>query len=130
MRVGFVAREVARHGGIAICALVSPYRATRDQVRATIGADRFVEVFMDTPLDVCERRDVKGLYQRARAGELTGLTGIDDPYEPPLAGALVLETAHRSPGENAMVVLAQLIARGLVATDVQMVSTTLPTLAR
>lgn len=129
-RVGFVAAAVVRHGGIAICALVSPYRAARDQVRAMIGADRFVEVFMATPLDVCEQRDVKGLYRRARRGELTGLTGIDDPYEPPLAPALVLETTRQSPRENAVAVLAQLIGRGLVTAGDQVASTTLPMLAR
>jgi sulfate adenylyltransferase len=130
LRVGFVAREIVRHGGIVICALVSPYRATRDRVRAMIGPDRFVEVFMDTPLHVCERRDVKGLYRRARRGELSGLTGIDDPYEPPLAGALVLETTRHSPRENAMAVLAQLSARGVVTAEDQVVSTTFPMLAR
>jgi sulfate adenylyltransferase len=130
LRVGFVAKEVVRHGGIAICALVSPYRATRDQVRNMIGADRFVEVFMDTPLDVCEQRDVKGLYRRARRGELTGLTGIDDPYEPPLGGALVLETTRHAPLENATVVLAHLIANGLVADDDQVVNTILPMFLR
>jgi sulfate adenylyltransferase len=129
LRVGVVAREVVRHGGIAICALVSPYRATRDQVRDMVGSDRFVEVFMDTPLDICERRDVKGLYRRARRGELTGLTGIDDPYEPPLAPAVVLETTSHSPRENAITVLNHLITRGLVAGD-QTASTTLPMLAR
>jgi len=130
LRVGFVAREIVRHGGLVICSLVSPYRATRNRVRAMIGTDRFVEVFMDTPLDVCEHRDVKGLYRRARRGELTGLTGIDDPYEPPLGEALVLETMRHSPLENAMAVLAQLIERGLVSADDQGVSTTLPILAR
>ena len=115
LRIGFVAAEVVRHGGIAICAAVSPYRAARDQVRAMVGADRFVEVFVDTPLRVCEQRDTKGLYGRARRGELTGLTGVDDPYEPPLAPEMTLDTTSHSPLENAQAILAFLVTRGLVA---------------
>ncbi|MFQ5929952.1 MAG: bifunctional sulfate adenylyltransferase/adenylylsulfate kinase, partial [Acidobacteriota bacterium] len=82
-RIGFVAAEIVRHGGTVICAAVSPYRATRNDVRNMVGSDRFVEVFVDTPLDICEQRDIKGLYARARRGELKGFTGIDDPYEAP-----------------------------------------------
>lgn len=82
-RIGFVASEVVRHGGAAICAAVSPYRAAREECRALVGADRFVEVFVDTPVDVCEARDTKGLYARVRRGELKGLAGVDDPYERP-----------------------------------------------
>lgn len=92
LRIGFVAAEVVEHGGIAICAAVSPYRATRDRVREMVGSGRFVEVFVDTPLETCERRDTKGLYGRAHRGELTGLTGVDDPYEPPLAPEVRLAT--------------------------------------
>ena len=79
-RVGFVAFEIVRHGGAVVCAMVSPYRATRDEVRAMMGSGCFVEVFVDTPLEVCEERDVKGLYAKARRGEVTDFTGIDDPY--------------------------------------------------
>jgi adenylyl-sulfate kinase len=82
-RIGFVAGLLARHGVIAIVSAISPYRAVRDEVRNTsVG---FFEVYMSTPLNVCEQRDVKGLYRRARSGELRQFTGIDDPYEPPLA---------------------------------------------
>jgi sulfate adenylyltransferase len=81
LRIGFVATEIARHGGIAVCAAVSPYRATRDTVRSRVGAERFVEVFVDAALEVCEQRDTKGLYAKARRGELKQFTGIDDPYE-------------------------------------------------
>lgn len=114
-RIGFVAAEVVKHGGIAVCAVVSPYRATRDEVRAMIGADRFIEVFVDTPLDVCEQRDTKGLYGRARRGEISGLTGVDDPYEAPLAPAVRLDTVTHSPQDNARAIVAALAARGLVA---------------
>jgi len=91
-RIGFVAAEVVRHGGAVICAVVSPYEAARNEARQMVGAGSFVLVYVATPLDVCERRDVKGLYARARRGELKGLTGIDDPYEAPRAPDLVLTT--------------------------------------
>lgn len=113
-RIGFVAAEVVRHGGVAICAAISPYRATRAEVRAMMAPDQFVEVYMDTPLAVCEGRDAKGLYARARRGELTGFTGIDDPYEPPEAPELRLETVGATPTENAERILRFLRERGLV----------------
>jgi len=80
-RIGFVASEIVRHGGIAVRAAVSPYRATRNNVRNMVGKDRYIEVFVDTPLEVCEQRDENGLYAKARRGEIKGFTGIDDPYE-------------------------------------------------
>jgi adenylyl-sulfate kinase len=85
-RVGEVARLLADAGLVALAPVISPYRADRDRVRAIHEAAglRFVEVFVDTPLELCEERDPKGIYAKARAGELTGMTGIDDPYEPPL----------------------------------------------
>lgn len=91
-RVGHVARLLADSGVVALVPLISPYRADRDLVRALhIEAGLpFLEVFVDTPLDLCEQRDPKGLYVKARAGELTGFTGIDDPYEAPLDPTLVL----------------------------------------
>jgi len=82
-RIGFVAAEIVRHEGTVVCAAVSPYRATRNDVRNMIGPDRFIEVFVDTPLEECERRDTKGMYAKARRGEIKNFTGIDDPYEPP-----------------------------------------------
>jgi bifunctional enzyme CysN/CysC len=86
-RVGEVARLMAEAGLVVLVPVISPYRADRDRARAIHAAAglSFVEVFVDTPLDVCEQRDPKGLYARARAGELTGLTGVDDPYEVPEA---------------------------------------------
>ena len=101
LRIGYVASEIVRHGGIAICAAISPYIATRDAVRSMMGDDQFVEVFVDTPLDVCESRDSKGMYAMARAGEITGFTGIDDPYEAPPDPELTLDTVANSPAENA-----------------------------
>src|SRR5688500_15185335 len=98
-RVGFVAAEIVRHGGICVCALVSPYRSTRDEVRAMVGRDSFVEVFVDTPLEICAARDVKGLYAGADRGDVSALTGVADPYEPPLTPELRLQTVGRSVGE-------------------------------
>jgi sulfate adenylyltransferase len=114
LRIGFVASEIARHGGVVVCAAVSPYRATRDQVRELVGPERFLEVFVDTPLEVCEERDVKGMYAKARSGEITGFTGIDDPYEPPLEPEITLDTVAHSPEENARRILDALAERGLV----------------
>jgi adenylylsulfate kinase len=90
-RIGYVADLLARHGVTVLCPVVSPYRSARDAVRERVG-DRFVEVWVSTPLDVCADRDVKGLYARQRAGTMTGLTGVDDPYEQPLAPDVVVPT--------------------------------------
>jgi sulfate adenylyltransferase len=113
-RIGFVAAEIVRHGGVAVCAAVSPYRATRDECRSMVAGDRFVEVFVDTPLAVCEARDSKGLYLKARRGELPGFTGIDDPYEAPLAAELTLDTVGRPAADNARLILDELRRRGFV----------------
>jgi bifunctional enzyme CysN/CysC len=94
-RVGEVARLMADAGLVVLVPVISPYRADRDRVRAaheTAGL-RFVEIFVDTPLELCEQRDPKGLYAKARAGEFTGMTGVDDPYEPPRHADLVLTPA-------------------------------------
>jgi bifunctional enzyme CysN/CysC len=109
-RVGEVARLFTDAGLVAVVSLVSPYRADRDRVRAaheTAGL-RFVEVFVDTPLEVCEARDPKGLYAKARAGELTGFTGVDDPYEAPDTPDLVLRPGHGGPSAMADLVLSLL----------------------
>lgn len=81
-RIGFVAGLLTRHGVIVLVAAISPYREIRDEVRRNIGS--FLEVYVNAPLEVCEQRDQKGLYRKARAGEIRGFTGLDDPYEPPL----------------------------------------------
>ena len=99
-RIGFVAAEIVRHGGTVICAAVSPYRATRNEVRSSMP-DHFVEVFVDTPLEVCEDRDTKGMYAKARRGEIQGFTGVDDPYEAPENPEIVLDTVDGQPEENA-----------------------------
>jgi adenylyl-sulfate kinase len=115
-RVGEVARLFADAGVIALVPLISPYRAGRDHARAlheAAGLD-FVEVFVDTPIEVCERRDPKGLYAKARAGEITGFTGIDDPYEPPLRPELVFDAARVSARDGAGQVLALLEARAVL----------------
>ncbi len=114
LRIGFVAAEVVRAGGIAVCAAVSPYRATRNAVRNMVGADRFVEVFVNTPLRVCEERDTKGMYAKARRGELKNFTGIDDPYEAPTNPGLEIETTTKSPEDNARLILETLQRRGFV----------------
>ena len=112
-RVGFVAAEIVRHGGAVVCALVSPYRATRDEVRSMVGAG-FVEVFVDTPLEVVQARDVKGLYAGAKRGEVSAMTGVSDPYEPPLQPELRLETVGLTAAENAATVIGYLELRGLL----------------
>lgn len=114
LRIGFVAGELARHGGMVICAAVSPYRATRNDVRNLVGTDRFVEVFVDTPLEVCEQRDVKGMYAQARRGEIKNFTGIDDPYEVPKNPEIVLDTTRHTPEENARRVLEYMVESGFV----------------
>src|SRR5262245_16589513 len=113
-RIGFVASEIVRHGGIAVCAAISPYRATRNEVRQMVGVDRFVEVFVDTPLQECERRDAKGMYARARRGEIQAWTGINDPYESPEHAEVVLDTLRHSAENNAQHILERLIAAGFV----------------
>jgi len=113
-RIGFVASEIVRHGGLVICAAVSPYRATRQDARNLVGAGHFVEVFVDTPLEVCESRDVKGMYAQARRGEIKGFTGIDDPYEAPLNPEITLETVQATPEENARRLLNYLVEKGFV----------------
>lgn len=113
-RIGFVAAEIVRHRGAVICAAVSPYRATRNDVRNMIGADNFIEVFVDTPLEECERRDTKGMYRKARRGEIQNFTGIDDPYEAPLKPELTLNTLTSSPEDNADKIIQFLREKGFV----------------
>ena len=117
LRIGFVAAEIVRHGGVAICAAVSPYSAARNEVRAMVSAEHFIEVFVDTPLDVCEERDSKGMYAKARRGEITGFTGIDDPYEAPENPEITLDTVRNSAEENADLVLEYLAEKRFVRTQ-------------
>ncbi len=113
-RIGFVAAEVARHGGSVICAAISPYKATRDDVRRMVG-ENFVEIFVDTPLAVCEERDTKGMYAKARAGEIKNFTGIDDPYEAPQHPEIRLTTVDATPEENAHKIIDYLIESGYIS---------------
>jgi sulfate adenylyltransferase len=113
-RIGFVASEIVRHEGVVICAAVSPYRATRNECRVTIGEDQFIEVFVDTPLEVCEQRDAKGMYAKARRGEIKGFTGIDDPYEAPINPELRLTTTDCTPEDNAHRIIEYLTQRGFL----------------
>ena len=112
-RIGYVARLLSRHGVAVIVAAISPYRETRDMVREMIG-DGFIEVFVATSLEECERRDIKGLYAKARSGEIKEFTGISDPYEPPLNAEIVVETEGRSAEESAAHVIERLEQLGFV----------------
>jgi adenylyl-sulfate kinase len=102
-RIGFIAELLARHDIVAVVSAVSPYRAAREEVRRRCG--RFLEVYVNAPLAVCEHRDVKGMYRKARRGELAGFTGIDDPYEPPLSAEVECHTDRESVAESAEKVL-------------------------
>lgn len=115
LRIGFVASEITRHGGLVIAAAVSPYRATRDEVRNMTGNDQFVEVFVDTPVAICEMRDVKGFYMKARRGEIKDFTGVDDPYEEPQNAEITIPTIEISPEEAADSVISLLLQRGFLA---------------
>lgn len=113
-RIGAVAKLFAEAGIIAITAFISPYRADRDRVRATVAPGDFIEVFVDTPIEICEARDPKGLYKKARAGELKGFTGIDDPYEAPASAELRLDGGKHTPEQLAEQVLAYLQSSGKI----------------
>ena len=113
-RIGFVAAEIVKHHGAVICAAVSPYRATRDSVRNLVGPERFIEVYVNTPIDECEKRDSKGMYLKARRGEIKNFTGIDDPYEAPLHAEIELETTQQTAEENARLIIATLQERGFL----------------
>jgi len=114
LRIGYVASEVVRHGGAAVCAAVSPYQATRDAVRDLMGADRFIEIFVDTPLEVCESRDAKGMYAQARRGTIAHFTGISDPYEAPAHPEVTIGTQKTSAEDNARTIVDLLRQRGFV----------------
>jgi adenylylsulfate kinase len=113
-RIGAVAKLFSEAGVVAITAFISPYRVDRDRVRATLAPGDFIEIFVDAPIEVCESRDPKGLYKKARAGELKGFTGIDDPYEAPLKAELVLDAAENSAEVLADKVVAYLKTAGKI----------------
>jgi adenylylsulfate kinase len=118
-RIGEVAKLFADAGLIALTSFISPYRKDRDAVRRTHGENKtgpipFIEVYVNTPIECCERRDPKGLYKKARAGELTGFTGIDDPYEPPANPDLTFDASTHPVEEGVARVINYLTGRGLV----------------
>ncbi len=116
VRIGFVANLLARNGVAVITAAISPYRETRDANRTLVEGDgsAFIETYVAATLDECEARDVKGLYAEARAGRRPGMTGIDDPYEPPANPEVTLATGREQPEQSLAGLLAYLEHRGLV----------------
>lgn len=114
LRIGFVAGELVRQHGAVIAAAISPFRSARNESRKMVGEDRFIEIFVNTPVEVCEQRDVKGLYAKARRGEITGFTGVDDPYEEPRNPEITLDTVNNSAEENARQIIQYLEEHGLV----------------
>ena len=108
-RIGYVAELLTRHGVMVLVSAISPYRAARDEVRAAIG--EFVEIYVNAPVEVCEQRDVKGLYNRARSGELTGFTGVDDPYEAPIHPEVECLTDRETVEESVEKIMQYLEAR-------------------
>ena len=115
-RIGFVASEITKNGGIAICAPIAPYQSVRKYNRESISqVGGYVEVHVSTPLETCEERDVKGLYAKARQGIIKGFTGIDDPYETPENPELSIDTTHISQEEAVQQVLTYLENEGFLA---------------
>lgn len=114
LRVGSIASELVKHNAIAVCALASPYESARTLVREVIGNDRFILVYLNTSLEVCEKRDDKGMYAKARRGEIKRFTGIDDPYEPPLCPDLIIDTSNISPEEAVHRILDFLRLKGFI----------------
>ncbi|HEX5235068.1 MAG TPA: adenylyl-sulfate kinase [Silvibacterium sp.] len=110
-RIGFVAAEIVRHGGVVICAAVSPYRSAREKVRRMMPPGAFVEVFVDTPANICEQRDVKGFYARARSGQLKSFTGVDDPYEKPENPEVRVSASEETPEQSERQVLDYFLQR-------------------
>jgi adenylylsulfate kinase len=118
-RIGWVASRLTRHGAAVICAAISPYEETRRAARRLVeGYGPFVEVYVKASVEECARRDVKGLYAKAFAGELKGFTGVDDPYEEPSAPELVVDTEAHEPEESARLIVARLEELGVVASEV------------
>jgi sulfate adenylyltransferase len=114
LRIGFVASEIVRHHGVVVCATVSPYRAARSQCRHMVGDNRFIEIFVDTPLEVRERRDPKRMYAQARREEVRGFSGMSDSYERSLDPDMRLTTTGHSPEEDANRIIRYLIDRGFL----------------
>ena len=107
-RVSYLAKVLSRNGVVSIVALISPYRISREYARETVGTDRFAEVYVRASLSTCEKRDPKGLYAKARRGEITNMTGIQDPYEEPTSPDIVVDTENDSPEESTERLLGEL----------------------
>jgi adenylyl-sulfate kinase len=116
-RIGFVCNLLSRNGVVAIAAAISPYRVVRDEVRASQDTGRFVEVFLECPIESLVERDVKGLYKKALAGKIESFTGVSDPYEPPENPEIVLHTDRESEEQSAAKILTWLEERGYVPPD-------------
>ena len=113
-RIAEVAALMNEAGVVVVTAFISPYRQDRQAAREVIGEEAFIEAFVDTPLEVCEARDPKGLYKKARAGEIRQFTGISDAYEPPRHADITLKTEELQPGEAVEVVIRELRERGVL----------------
>ena len=114
-RIGEVAKLFVDAGTLVMTAFISPFRADRDMVRSIVGEGEFIEVYVDTPLEVCEQRDPKGLYQKARAGQIKNFTGLDSPYEAPVNPEITLKTAQKTIDESVEQIVSDLKQRGLLA---------------
>jgi adenylylsulfate kinase len=115
-RIGFVCNLLSKHGVFSIAAAISPYRSVRDEVRASANG-KFLEIFVNASVEECARRDVKGLYAKALAGEIKNFTGVSDPYEPPLNPELILDTANETPTDSAAKVIAALESHGFLSQE-------------
>ncbi len=115
-RIGEVAKLFADAGFITMTSFISPYRKDRDNVRALHEAGKlpFIEIHVNTPIETCETRDPKGLYKKARAGQLKNFTGVDDPYEPPISAELTLDATHVTPQEAAVQLMSYLESKGII----------------
>ena len=117
-RIGEVSRLMNNAGLLVMCSFISPYRAERDMVRSKAGEGVFIEIFVDTPLEVAEKRDVKGLYKRARAGEIKNFTGIDSEYQPPENPEIRINTVELSAEAAAAQIVEYLEAKGFLTVDI------------
>ncbi|MCX6028926.1 MAG: adenylyl-sulfate kinase [Chloroflexi bacterium] len=116
-RIGYVCHLLTRNDVIAIAAAISPYRAIRDENRGLIGSDQFIEIYVETPLEVLVQRDVKGLYAKALRGEIKEFTGVSDPYEPPLAPEVHIRSDIETPQQSFAKVIGYLEGRNLISRD-------------
>jgi adenylylsulfate kinase len=116
-RVSYLAKVLSRNGVISIVALISPYRSSRASAKNVIGADRFVEVYVKASLSECEKRDPKGLYAKARRGEIQNMTGLQDPYEEPFSPDLIIDTESGRPSESAQQIIRDLEKKGRLRSN-------------